>query len=135
MNPAWTFKTVIAYHTYASAIRAKETAERLAGQMECEVDAWPFGQLAVRWIREQAIEVAAAADMIILAADGALELPRSEGRPEIDSSSPINLTVEPTGADCSSSSGTIISHKKWRELNHMTGGSVRSSARGENEAQ
>jgi hypothetical protein len=77
MNNDWTFKTVIAYDTYASAIHAKEMSERVAGQMECEVDAWPFGLLALRWIREQAIEVAAAADMIILAADGALELPRS----------------------------------------------------------
>jgi hypothetical protein len=32
-EPDWTFKTVIAYGTYASAIRAKEMAERVAGQM------------------------------------------------------------------------------------------------------
>jgi hypothetical protein len=77
MRNDWTFKTVIAYDTYASAIHAKEMSERVAGQMEREVDAWPFGLLAARWIREHAIKVAAAADMIILAADGALELPRS----------------------------------------------------------
>jgi hypothetical protein len=75
MNTDWTFKTVIAYDTLSSAIHAKEMSERVAVHMESEFDAWPFELLAVSCVREQAIRTAAAADMVILAAHGAVELP------------------------------------------------------------
>lgn len=75
MEKKQAFKIVIAYETFAAAIHAKEMSERMAFQMESECDAWPFELLAVDRVREHAITMAAAADMIIVAARGALELP------------------------------------------------------------
>jgi hypothetical protein len=69
------FKIVIAYETFAAAIHAKEMSERMALQMDSECDAWPFELLAVERVREHAVGMAAAADMIIVAARGAVELP------------------------------------------------------------
>jgi len=77
MRSDWNFKTVIAYETLAAAIQAKEMSERVARQMQSEIDAWPFELLDVRWLRQRAIAAAAEADMIIVAAHGAQELPAS----------------------------------------------------------
>ena len=72
-NPV--FKFVIAYETFASAIQAKAMSERLVDQMDSECDAWPFELLGVGLVRDRAIAKATAADMIIVAARGAVELP------------------------------------------------------------
>jgi hypothetical protein len=69
------FKIVIAYETFAAAIQAKAMSEQLVHQTECQWDAWPFELLGVGLVRERAIAVTAAADMIIVAARGAVELP------------------------------------------------------------
>jgi hypothetical protein len=69
------FKIVIAYETFAAAIQAKTMSEQVVHQTESECDAWPFDLPSVGLIRERAIAAAAAADMIIVAASGAVELP------------------------------------------------------------
>ena len=75
MEPDRTFKIVIAYENFDEAIHAKEMSERVAAHMESECDAWPFELLGVESVREHAVKTAAAADMIIIAAHGAAELP------------------------------------------------------------
>jgi hypothetical protein len=69
------FRIVIAYETVAAAVAANELAERLTAEVESECDSWPFELLAYHRIREQGLRSVAAADMIILAAHGAAELP------------------------------------------------------------
>ena len=69
------FRIVIAYETFAAAIQAKTLSEQVVQQTESECDAWPFDLLSVGLIRERAIAAAAAADMIIVAARGLVELP------------------------------------------------------------
>lgn len=75
MEQIRTFKIVIAYENLAEAIHAKEMSERVALQMGSECDAWPFELLAQESVSSEANEIAAAADMIILAAHGADQLP------------------------------------------------------------
>ncbi len=75
MEGTETFKIAIAYAKPATAIRAKEMAERLAAQLDFECDAWPFEWLNVGRVREHAAMIASRADMIIIAAGGQEELP------------------------------------------------------------
>ena len=73
------FKIVIAYENFAAGIRAKEVSERLGAQLqpqfEINSDFWKFELLKHPQLREQAALEASEADMIVISADGAGELP------------------------------------------------------------
>jgi hypothetical protein len=72
-------RITIVYENFAAGIRAKEVSERLANQLkeECEINSglWKFEVLAHPQLREQAASEAAQADMIIVSARAAEELP------------------------------------------------------------
>jgi hypothetical protein len=74
-----TFKVVIVYESPAAAMRAEEMRDRLATRFErcidLESDIWDFELLNCPEIREKAAAAAAAADMVIISANGAIELP------------------------------------------------------------
>ena len=77
-NPA--FRIVVAYEDSTAAVHVREilgpVLERVGVQMESDrCDAWPFEMLAVARLREGAITITGEADMIIVAARGAVELP------------------------------------------------------------
>jgi len=69
------FKVVIAYETVAAALHAKEMSERLAAELKSECGVWKMDLLAHPPLGRQAASAAAAADMIIIAARSAGELP------------------------------------------------------------
>jgi hypothetical protein len=76
-NPS--FRILIAYETLSSGLRAREMSERLAARLQSEFemssDVWKFELLSHPQLRAQAASEAAAADMIIMAARRATELP------------------------------------------------------------
>jgi hypothetical protein len=69
-------KIVIVYETTAVAIRAKEMSEALAAELQSECDSWLMDLLAHPDLCRQAAAAATGADMVIIAASGAGELPR-----------------------------------------------------------
>src|SRR5437867_2974953 len=79
MEHKFAFKIVIAYENFASGIYAKEVSQRLAVELEPEFaiqsDLWKFEMLGQPHLREYAVTGAAEADMVIIAARGADELP------------------------------------------------------------
>jgi hypothetical protein len=76
-NPA--FKIVIAYENLAAGLRAKEMTERLAAQLESELevksDLWKFEMLDHPQLRGHAATAAAAADMVVVSTGRSDELP------------------------------------------------------------
>jgi hypothetical protein len=76
MENSLAFKIAIAYENFATAIRAKEMSEGLVRhQLKTNCDTWPFELLAGPGARERCAEVAAEADMIIIAVRSREELP------------------------------------------------------------
>jgi hypothetical protein len=73
------FKILIAYETFSSGVRAREMSERLAARLQSEFemssDIWKFELLNHPQLREQAATEAAEADMVIMAARRAADLP------------------------------------------------------------
>jgi hypothetical protein len=68
-------KMVIVYETAGAAIHAKEMSEQLALELQSECVSWPMDLLAQAAVGRRAATAAAEADMIIIAALGAGELP------------------------------------------------------------
>ena len=71
-----TFKIVIAYETDAIAIRAKDMAEEIVSELHSEFQSWEMDTLAEPEYLLHAAAAASEADMIIVAARGAGELPQ-----------------------------------------------------------
>ena len=74
------FKVVIAHESPLAAVRAEEMRERLATRFQHSINiesiGWDFELLSCPQICEEAAVAAASADMVIISADGAIELPR-----------------------------------------------------------
>jgi len=79
MNEVNEFNIVVAYDDFAGAVRARQLTTRLAVQvtpvMGINSDSWRFDFLGHPRLRERAAAQAAAADIVIIAADGCAELP------------------------------------------------------------
>jgi hypothetical protein len=73
------FRIVVAYEDFVSGIRSKDMAERLTARLKSEYlinsDLWKFDFLMGRLLWEQAVAAASEADLIIISANAATELP------------------------------------------------------------
>src|SRR5258708_4903893 len=79
MDEANEFNIVVAYDDFAGAVRARQLTTRLAIQvtpaMGINSDSWRFDFLGHPRLRERRAAQAAAADIVLIAADGRAELP------------------------------------------------------------
>ena len=75
MQKVKTFKIFIVYDHSTAAIRAKQMAERLAGQLDSECDVCPFEWLALERVRGHAAFKASLSNMVIVTIPVQEELP------------------------------------------------------------
>jgi hypothetical protein len=79
MNPKHAFRIVVAGEDFGAVLYAQELSGRLAAELEPALeissDAWKFEALSNPQAGKQAAHGACKADMVIIAADGAVEPP------------------------------------------------------------